>query len=306
MKTIYAIALLTLAACGGGEAEEAAEPTATPEPTTGHETPQAVSEPVAEPTEPEAPPPPPPRAVKIRVIHAAVEHAEPMQVFVGREEVEADGANPPAIPPFGALVRDANAMVSAEGGPPGELVHYAARGWNDVIPIGPDVTRTTLVIYSGLEQEGGGVFGRAATDAATPPSAGTTRIRFFNALRGEVQVDVCAASPSSPSGANRRAPMTPIFTGVFHGRFADAPSGGNYADVPHGTRLAVRRFDEQAPCTGEVAVTLAVEDAAHPSDAMPITVVAAGKREGNRMVAHAIVCRDVPDGDCAEIPVPRR
>lgn len=271
-RSSSALVMLGAIACGGGHAEEPA-----PAPTEG-----------AELTPPPPRPPPPPAT--IRVIHASPDPA------AGTIRFGVAGAEPSIVD---LAYRSASAPVELAPGPTSLVVQGVAS-----VETGeaPELLATEQDLASGVGSSAilhglaGGEPALALAmieDRTSPPTEGSSTLRFFHAVVGLAAVDVCAA------GASPRDPATPIFAAVAPATLANVEGG--FAEVPGGAETVIQlRQQSDTACEGRVLGVARVTPAAGSTH----TLVAVGRTTGApRVDRELLVCTD---GACAAVPITNR
>ena len=269
-------------ACGGGGATEP-EPTATTE---GDETTVEAT------PEPEAPPPP--AMSHVRVIHASSDPAA-ASVSIGL-----DARSEPIIADL--AYRSGSAYTDATAG------HHSivVRGPSTEAGEGPTLalasddleaehTFTAVFVTQAVADSPFTVF--ASQDAGSPHE-GEATVRFFHAVVGVDDVDLCLA------GATARAEATPLFADVALNAFGST-TGMQYADVPATGEVVVQLRAHGSPaCHGRVAGVARFTPTADTS----YTLVAIGNTTGRpRADREMLICPDAPaDGSCTAVPIAAR
>ncbi len=272
-------------ACGGGETAAEPEPTATTE---GSE---ATPEPVAEA---EAPPPEP--MSRVRVIHAS---SDPAAATVS---IGIDARSDPLIASLayrsGSAYTEASAGhhsvvvrgPSAEEGLEGPTLALASE------ELEQEHTFTAVFVSQDVADSPFTVF--ASEDVVAPPPEGEAAVRFFHALIGTDDVDLCLP------GATARADGTPLFADVAPNAFGSA-TGLQLANVPAGGEIVVQlRAHAQPICHGRVAGVARFT----PTSGTSYTLVAIGRTTGRpRVDREMLICPDAPaDGSCTAAPITAR
>ncbi len=248
--------------------------------------------PVANPAnaQPLAPPPPPPGAL-VRVIHASPEQ------FAQTVAAYTDNGQVPVIPelrfgaaegylPVPAGVHSVQARVP--GMPP---TGPAPVNWNT-----PDMQsgHVYTIIAHGLVSDLSGpqlTFAHEEDELArTIP--GRTRLRFFHALVGGGNVDVCLNG------------STPAFQGAAYGAFANAAGvPGHYAASQPGEVRLTFRAANQNPCTGRIVGSVPLQLV----DGVSVLLVATGRiaRGQGGVAPQVLLCPDTApqQASCTPIPV---
>ncbi len=264
---------LLVGGCGGGDEvvntnDTATDTTAGSEGTDTTATADAVETPV------ETPPPPAP--ARVRVIHASPDAA------AAAVAIYVDGSATPAIPSL--AYKAATAYADMPGGAHQVAVRPAAAA-ADSAPVlqgpTPELAAGTsyTVIAHGLASGTPALALAAAADDGPAPDATHASIRFFHALVGVANVDVCVP------GATARAAGTPVFTNVAYGAF------GAWANVAAGAAvtLQIRAANEATPCSGRQAGSVSIT----PTTGV-WTAVAVGRATGRPAVAKELLL--VADG----------
>jgi Domain of unknown function (DUF4397) len=250
-------------------------------------TPQTVQ--VAAPQQPIAPPPPP--GALVRVIHASPEQ------FAQIVAAYTDNGQVPVIPelhfgaaegylPVPAGVHSVQARVP--GMPP---TGPAPVNWNT-----PDMAagHVYTIIAHGLVSDLSGpqlTFAHEEDELAVS-TPGRTRLRFFHALVGGGNVDVCL------NGA------TPAFTAAAYGAFANAAGvPGHYAASQPGAVTVTFRAANPAACTGRIVGSVPLQLV----DGVSVLLVATGRiaRGQTGVAPQVLLCPDTAPqaASCTPIPV---
>lgn len=234
----------------------------------------------------------------MRVIHAAA-LAKAAPINVGHQPQGAPGSLATALA-YGA----ASAYTSATLQPQAQSIplSVAAEGFDafaDTRPVSAGDPHTAIVFSAA---DGGTALDAAIShDSMQAPDSGSTKVRFFNAIVGWAELDVCAPGATAGDAA------VPLFPGSAYGQM----SHPEYVDLPAGVqKVQLRAADADAPCTGRV---LGVAEIAPPEgatlDAQNVTLVATGRGTGRPVVARALLlCLDSPAAQpaCASQPMRNR
>ncbi len=279
LRNVMLCLVVLAGGCGGGDETESTMDNATVDDTNGGEG-MANNTPDTTPPPRVETPPPPPAPARVRVIHASPDAATAAAAIyldgnatptitslaykaaAGYAEVPA-GVHQVAIRPVAAAADSAPALE----GPTPEL----AAG----------VSYT--VIAHGLVAGTPALAMAAAADDGPAPEPDHAHIRFFHALVGVANVDICLP------GATARAAGTPVFANVAYGAFG-AASGegahGAYASVPAGAAatLQIRAANEATPCSGRQAGSVSIT----PTTGV-WTAVAVGRATGRPAVAKELL-----------------
>lgn len=284
----YGLAVVCFAVlgCGSSSSQE------------GDTTPQ-VQPPPQEPAQPPPPPPPAPVEVSVRVIHAAaLAKAVPINV------THPAGQGAPGALATALAFGTASTYTSATLAPSAQSLSLsvAAEGFDPFSDSGAISAGDphTAIVFSGADSAT--ALGAAIVhDSAQAADSGKTRVRFFHAVVGWTELDVCAP------GENARAAATPLFPASAYGQM----SHPEYVDLPAGVqKVQLREAKPDAPCTGRV---VGVADLAPPEgatlDAQNITLVAVGRGTGRPAIPRALLlCLDSPAAApaCASQPMRAR
>lgn len=270
---------LTLA-CGGGSAATEPEPTA--------ETEGSEAE-VEDTTVAEAPPPEP--MSRVRVIHAS---SDPAAASVS---IALDARTEPLIAEL--AYRSGSAYTDASPGHHSVVVRGPATesGEGPTLALASEEletehTFTAVFVSQAVADSPFTVF--ASEDAGSPMEDEAT-VRFFHALVGGGEVDVCVA------GATARAEATPLFADVSPNAFGSA-AGTQFADVAASGEVVVQLRAHSSPaCRGRVAGVARFT----PTAGSSYTLVAIGRTTGQpRAAREMLVCPDAPaDGSCTVAPI---
>jgi hypothetical protein len=265
--------LLLVGGCGGGDEAVTGDTTGT-DTTAGSEgTDTTVS---AEPVTPPVETPPPPAPAHLRLINASPDAAAAsLALFV-------DGAATPAAAPL--AYKAATAYLELSPGVHPSIVRSATAA-ADAAPLfeggTQDLAAGTSYTVIAYAPAGGaaGLVGTPAVDDGPAPDATHASLRFFHALVGVANVDICLP------GATARAAGTPVFTNVAYGQF------GAWASVPAGAAvtLQIRAANEATPCSGRQAGSVSIT----PTSGV-FTAVAVGRATGRPAVAKELLL--VADG----------
>ena len=278
MKQFAGAGVFSLAiACGGGT------PAAEPEPvaeTTGAET-ETASEPA---------PPPPPAMSRVRVIHASPDPA------AASVTIALDARTEPLIAELayrsGSAYTDASAshhsiVVRGPATEAGEGPTLALASED----LEPEHTFTAVFVSQAVADSPFTVF--ASEDVVAPE--GDASVRFFHALTGVDDIDLCVA------GATARAEATTLFGEVALNAFG-AAAGTQFASVPATGEVVIQLRAESSPtCHGRVLGVARFTPAASTS----YTLVAIGRTTGRpRADRELLICPDAPaDGSCTAAPI---
>ena len=238
--------------------------------------------------EPEPEPPPPvPVQVRLRVVHAAAT-ASKAPLTVSYAAGDDAGVVGEAVA-FGSTSSYAGATLPPESTEVAlDVMAEGFEGPDDPLPIAGGAAHTAVVFSDPETRDRLGI--SLAQDSATGPEDGM-RVRFFHAMLGTDDVDVCLP------GATARDPGVPRFSGVAYGSLAQE----GYVDVPaDAARIQIRAANEDEPCSGRVlgGVDLRPPAGVDPSG-QNLTFLAVGRATGRPAVPRAlVVCTDAP----AEVP----
>ena len=245
------------------------------------------------------PPPPPPVEVSLRVIHAAA-----MARAAGLTATVAAAQGAPTSVAADLAFGTGGAYTSATLAPAARSLNLSveAEGFDPLSDSGAVTAGDphTAIVFS--TPDGGTALAAAiAHDTTEAADSGTTKVRFFNAVVGWDEVDVCTP------GATAREAATPLFPAATYGQMNEA----GYTDLPAGVqKVQVREANPDAPCTSRV---LGVAELAPPEgatlDAKNVTLVAVGRGAGRPAVPRALLlCLDSPTTPpaCASQPMRAR
>ena len=272
LKNVMLCMALLAGGCGGGDSTESTMDNATVDDTTmggeGHDT-MGHTDPVATTVET---PPPPPAPARVRVIHASPDAA------AATVAVYLDGAATPAVASLAYKAAAGYAEVPA--GVHQVAVRPAAAA-ADSAPVleGPTPALAAgmsyTVIAHGLAAGTPALAMAAAGDDGPAPDATHASLRFFHALVGVANVDICLP------GATARAAGTPVFANVAYGAW-----GGSWANVPAGApvTLQIRAANEATPCSGRQAGSVSLT----PTSGV-WTAVAVGRATGRPAVTKELL-----------------
>lgn len=275
---------LALVACGGGSSEAASTET-TPPPAE-----QSHAEATSGDTEAAPPPPaaPPPR---IRVVHASSDEA------AGSIAVALDSGEPFVT---GLSYGNASAYVGVAEGRHSVTVHGGSEDAPSTLGVASDVLESdhAYTVFFVTQGSADAPFALYTGDDDDHPGDDVAGIRFFHAIVGADDVDVCLPGPTT------RAPSEPVFADVAPNALGSADAL-RYADLPAGTEVALQvRAHASPPCHGRAI------GVGHftPEAGVPYTVVAIGRTTGRpRAALQLLVCRDAPsDGSCTAVPLGSR
>jgi hypothetical protein len=271
----------------------------------GETTPAPDLQPAPTPPTPEpTPPAPQPIEVSVRIIHAAATAAT-KNIGV----TYATGGTTPGGLASDLAFRSATGYTSATltPGSTGIGLSASAEGF-DPLTVAEPITAGephTAIVFS-RPDSATALQATVLRDAAQAPDAGKTRVRFFHAVVGWNDVDVCAP------GATARDAAVPVFPAARYGQLAGSQSSlDRYIDMPAGvTKLQVREAKPDAPCTGRVLGAVDVTPPAGASvDAANVTLVAVGRGTGRPAVPRAVLmCLDSPAQapSCSALPMRAR
>lgn len=194
------------------------------------------------------PPPPPPAPAHARLIHASPDAA------AAAAAIYMDGSATPSVaslaykasteymdvPPGAHTVAIRPAAAAADSAPT----------FSGSAPELASGTSYTVIAY-GLTTGTPAMALAAAADDGAAVEAGHAHLRFFHALVGLPNADICVA------GATARAPGTPVFTNVAFGAWGTAAgdgASGNWAAMATGAaaHVQVREANTTTPCSGRV------------------------------------------------------
>jgi hypothetical protein len=285
MKRLAAAGVFSLSlACGGGSA-----PATEPEPTADSEGDETEPTPVAE----EAPPPEP--MSSLRVIHASSDPA------VASVSIALDARSEPLIASLG--YRTSSGYTPASAGHHSVVVRGPGADGEEGPTLAlaseelePEHTFTAVFVNQEVADSPFTIF--ASEDVPAPPAEGEADIRFFHALIGSDDVDVCVA------GATARADATTLFADVALNAFG-ATAGHQFATVPAEGEVVVQLRASSTPiCHGRVAGVARFT----PTSGTSYTLVAIGRTSGHpRVDREMLICPDAPaDGSCTVVPIAAR
>ncbi len=270
--------VLTLGACGGGGGgtSEAAH-----EDTTAASEPPASSSgdehPAEEPAEPVAAPP------RVRLVHASAD------ANVGAISASIDSAEPFAT---GVGYGTASPYVAVASGRHNVYVRGAEddSGMAPTLGLASDVLEDehAYTVFFVTQGSADAPFALYTGDDDDSPGDESAAIRFFHALEGVDDVDLC--TPGSGRGAG-----TALFADVARNALGTA-NGLRYTDLPAGESATVQvRQHSSTVCSGRVIGVAHFAAASGTS----YTAVAIGRSGGRGRGAspQLLVCRDAPAGD---------
>lgn len=281
-RLVLALASLSIA-CGGGASETRATET-TPAPPSSADT---SSEPAPDATA-AAPASPPPR---VRVVHATSDEA------AGTVSVALDSGEPfVSSLAYGA----ASGYVAVDEGRHSIVVHGGSDDAPSTLAVASDVLEAdhAYTVFFVTQGAADAPFALYTGDDDDQPGDEVAGVRFFNAIIGGDDVDVCLP------GASARATGEPVFADVAPNALGSA-SGLRYADLPAGDEVALQvRAHGSPPCRGR-AIGVARFT---PEAGASYTAVAIGRTTGRpRAPLQLLVCRDAPgDGSCTAVPLGSR
>lgn len=262
--------VLLVGGCGGGDEVLTPVDTAT-DTTTGSEGTDTVTtaEPVAVPVEAPAP-------AHVRMIQASPDaSAATVALYM-------DGAATASVPSLAYKAATAYADVPAGSHqcamrPAAAAADSAPSLQTAASELAAGVSYT--MISHGLATGTPALAMASAADDGPTPDATHASLRFFHALVGVANVDICLP------GATARAAGTPVFTNVAYGAF------GAWASVPAGAAvtLQIRAANEATPCSGRQAGSVSIT----PTSGV-WTAVAVGRATGRPAVAKELLL--VADG----------
>lgn len=266
-----------LAACGGGAAETHEETTPASD-TTGSESTSASSEPAPD-TQPAAATTPSANAPRVRVIHATSDEAA-ADVSVGLDSDE----------PFVASLAygHASGYVAVEEGRHSLVVHGPeTETHSPVLGLASDVLEAdhAYTLFFVTQGSADAPFALYTGDDDDHPGEDVAALRFFHAMIGVDDVDVCLA------GSGRGAAGQPLFADVARNSLGTS-QGLRYDDLPAGADVALQvRAHSSPPCGGRMI------GVAHftPTAGTSYTAVAIGRRTGRPAAPmQLMVCTDAP------------
>jgi hypothetical protein len=157
----------------------------------------------------------------------------------------------------------------------------------------------TAIVFS--DAEGDSALAAAVyRDSVEPPLEGMM-IRFFHAVLGWGEIDVCLPAPF----ANEEAET--LFAGVTYGGLASE----GYIDLPSDTRrIQLRTASEEGYCMGPViGAGFLRPPRGFELDSQNLTIIALGRLSGRPAVPRALlVCQDAPaeSPSCFRVPMQAR
>lgn len=272
-----------LSACGGGAAASTETTTTTtttadPEPTTqGSETSSDVA--AAPPAEP---------APRMRVVHATSDEA------AASVSITLDGRS--AV--VDALAYGhASPYVDVATGRHSIVVHGPATegGEGPSLALASDELESAhaYTVFFVTQGSADAPFALYTGDDDDEPGDDVAALRFFNAIIGGDDVDVCLP------GGSARAPGEPVFADVAPNALGSA-NGLRYADLPAGAEVALQvRAHGSPPCRGRMIGIGRFT----PTAGTSYTAVAIGRTSGRpRAELQLMVCSDAPaDGSCQTV-----